>query len=147
MAKPKKAAKRGPVSRQIQLSASGSPFQLVSRVVPAGVTPDSAAPTPVVAKKAADPTGEKGYIAFSVAHSLYPQGAGINPDQDISDDTALNSDMIATEINVDAQHSAVIHQLTWTLVTAADVAKLKTVMDLVNLVISNLADEAAGNGT
>lgn len=118
--------------RTLGLSDTQSPFRVVETAVAAGTA--RAAPA-----DPGDPTGVKGYIAFSVAHGIYPQGAGIDPDEDISDDVALNSATISAEINFDAQHLATIHQLTWSQVSPADVQKLGTVGDLVALVKQNLA--------
>jgi hypothetical protein len=125
-------------ARRIQLAGGRSPLKLLETRTATGGAKSAVAPKSVPTG-GDDPTGIKTYIAFSVAHALYPQGAGVNPDQDISDDVTLNSVTIAAEINVDAQHSATMHQLAWTPVTATQVAKLKTVSDLVALVKSKLA--------
>jgi len=140
MDKTKSSSNSAGATRQIQLAGPGAPFKLVQtdtgKATGAG-TPNAVPPD------ADDPTGVKNYIAFSVAHGVYPKGAGINPDQDISDDVKLNSDTIATEVNVDAQHSATIHKLKWNQVTAVQIAALMKVSDLVSLIKKNLTDPQA----
>jgi len=107
----------------------------------------TAVATTPVATSGDDPNGVKAYIAFSIAYSLYPDGNGVDPDQDISDNAKLNSDILAATINKNALTSAKMHQLVWTLITADQVAKLVTVNDLMNLVKGNLAAAAARTGT
>lgn len=94
-----------------------------------------------------DPTGVKAYVAFSVAHGIYPNGAGINPDEDIASDAKLNAATIALEINFDAGHLAIMHHLVWNAVKAGDVTTLEKVSGLVSLVKAHLSDgaNAAGN--
>lgn len=142
MAKTKTSTASGE-SRLVGLSGPRSPFQLVETAGDPQAKPAAAQP---VAPDPNDPSGVKSYIAFSVAHGIYPKGAGIDPDQDISDDVGLNAGTIAAEINFDAQHLATIHQLNWKSVSADDVSKLKTVSDLVNLVKTNLSDTANTGG-
>ena len=129
-------------SRRIGLSVPQSPLQLMETTVPTGKQKVAAAPNAVPADSN-DPTGIKAYIAFSVAHALYPQGSGIDPDQDISDDVKLNAASIAAEVNVDAQHAATIHQLTWTPVTTDNISGLDTVSSLIALIKGNMSSAAS----
>jgi hypothetical protein len=138
MAIAKKVSTGGDAARQIKLAGPAAPFQLVQTSTGTAAATQAATATKPVPADPSDPTGVKNYIAFSVAHAVYPQGPCVNPDQDISDDVKLNSDTIAAEVNVDAQHSATIHQLSWTSVTAAKISTLNTVGDLVNLIKANL---------
>jgi hypothetical protein len=142
-------------TRHVSLAGSHLPFQLVEKSLDeagnalpapkaAAAAPKVVAPAPkAAAAPADDPTGIKGYIAFSVAHALYPRGDGIDPDYPIANDIKLNGPSIAAEINVDAQHSATMHHLTWKSVTADDLSGLATVSDLVKLVQNNLSAAAA----
>ena len=132
--------------RKTDASDPHSSFQLAEHPATKDGKPLPATTAPKAALPAdpSDPTGLKAYIANSIAHQLYPKGAGIDPDQDISDDVALNAGTIASEINVYGNESATVHHLTWTLVTATQVGKLGTVSDLVKLVKSSLSDPATG---
>jgi hypothetical protein len=143
-------------TRHVSLAGSHLPFQLVENFLDAAGNPVPAPKGAAAAPKAAvapasnaaasagdDPTGIKGYIAFSVAHALYPKGDGIDPDYPIATDIKLNGPSIAAEINVDAQHSATMHHFTWKSVTADDLSGLATVSDLVKLVQNNLSTPAA----
>lgn len=129
----KSKAIAGRSRRVVGLSNSKLPFQPVHTPPAGGAAPKAISPD------SSDPTGVKSYIAFSVAHGIYPHGAEIDPSQDISDDVALNSPTIAAEINFDALHLATMHQLTWDQVSPSDVQKLATVADLVALVKKNLS--------
>lgn len=99
-------------------------------------------PKPTAAA-AGDTDGFKTYIGWCVAYYLYPSGNGINVNQDISDNAQTNSDALALDINYYASKLAIQYQYTWTNVTPAAVAALKTVGDLENLVIANLAKAGA----
>jgi len=90
-----------------------------------------------------DPRGFKPYIAFSVAHGIFPDGDGVDPNQDISENAAANGDTLAVQINFYAQLLASKLRYKWSLVSADDVRKLKTVQDLVDLVKKNLSDPQA----
>jgi hypothetical protein len=91
------------------------------------------------ADAANDPIGYKNWIAHDVAHGIYPNGAGVDPNQDISDDVATNSDIRANQINFYATLDAKKLGYTWTPVTATDVGKLKTVLDLMTLIVARLS--------
>jgi hypothetical protein len=85
-----------------------------------------------------DPKGYKNWIAHDVAHGIYPKGAGVDPNQNISDDVSSNADIRATQINLYATLDAKKLGYTWAAVTTTDVGKLKTVGDLMNLVVAHL---------
>lgn len=86
-----------------------------------------------------DPMGFKAYTGWCVAYYLFPDGDGIDLDQDISDNAQTNSETIAAEVDFYASKLAGHYNLTWTNVTATDVAKLTDVHSLESLVIANLS--------
>src|SRR5260370_39106209 len=106
MASSRRTSKANVSTPLVKLAGSEAPFQLVQTNSAA----KKAAPVPQpVPADPSDPTGVKSYIAFSVTHGIYPQGGGINPDPDISDDVKLNPDTLAAERHGDAQHAAPTH--------------------------------------
>jgi hypothetical protein len=104
------------------------------------VSDKNAKPTAAVAN---DADNWKTYIAWCVAYYLYPDGDGVNEDQDISDNAGTNSDALALDVNYYATKLAAQYGYTWTNVTPAAVSRLKTVGDLEALVIANLAKSGA----
>ena len=97
-----------------------------------------ASPSPI-AKDASDPKGLKNFIAFDVAHSLYPQGNSVDPNQGIGSDAGSNCDIRAAQINLDAQLDALKFGYIWTPVGPAEVAELRRVGELMDLIVSHLA--------
>jgi hypothetical protein len=96
------------------------------------------APT-LVEKDASDPKGLKNFIAFDVSHALYPHGNSVDPNQNIAIDMASNSDIRAAQINVDAQLDALKFGYIWTSMVPLALGKLKTVGELMDLIVSHLA--------
>jgi hypothetical protein len=90
------------------------------------------------ADAANDPIGYKNWIAHDVAHGIYPKGAGVDPNQDITDDVTSNADIRANQINFYATLDAKKLGYTWAPATTTDVGKFKTVLDLMTLVVAHL---------
>jgi hypothetical protein len=121
---------RVPKNANLRFAASAGGLKLQQ------VGPKTTADHPAAAN---DPKGYKNWIAGDVAHGIYPHGDQIDPDQKIADDVSKNSDVRAVQINLYATLDAKKFGYTWKTVTATDVSKLKTVADLMDLVVKHLS--------
>jgi hypothetical protein len=99
---------------------------------------DSSAPSTHPAP-AADPKGLKNYIAFDVAHGIYPVGDKVDPNRPIADDMSSNSDIRALQVNLYAKKDAGRFGYTWSAVKPSDLSGLKIVGDLMDLVVAHLS--------
>ena len=131
MAKKPTAFSTVPKGTTLQFAPATAATNL-QQVKPTGaVAPQADAPN--------DPKGYKNWIAHDVAHGIYPNGAGVDPNQNISDDVGSNSDIRAAQVNFYVTLDAKKFGYAWTSVAATDVGKLKSVGDLMALIVSQLS--------
>lgn len=117
------------IKKTLAASASAPPLQLTA----------ADGSTNSVPPPANDPKGFKTYIAWCVAYYIYPYQDGVNVKQDISNNATVNPDALTLDINYYTSKLSQQFGYTWSLVSPADVKKLKTVQDLENLIIANLS--------